>query len=332
MKIRTAYINNTLLVSKIRQNDFTVGRSINKLYVGKKDQMEENSQMIVHFAINMLNEEPVEFNYFDFVVHDAIYSILQNQNPNVNNSVCVSVGDILHLISGNQTQTITPTKKDRIKKSIEILAKTCVYIDFSEEAKCRNDHNKTSTFIYGPIAPLKQVGKTDRYEFTSRMMPLFYYSDMNQQVINYPTSLLKTEPIVEKDKEKKAVLFNTIEAITIKHYLIGRLETLRNPKSSEKNPQIAYYRRDGNSPNRLGGLIAETGIFPKKVKTNEADLKRKISTNNIVTTILNDFKNKGYIYGYEINYDGRIPKTIKLTPNPVNTKEKEYVNNPFLEK
>lgn len=305
MVFTKGYINCTKLVSEIRKNNFQVGNHKRTIFVGSEKREKdkpESERMKVAFSINMESGEPVEFTYFDFVVCDTLYSLYHNKEERAQKNITVSIGEVLRMMSGDFGQTLTAAKKQVIRASIEKLAKTEICIDFSEEAKCRRLPQSVETFVDGKIAPLVPVeGKPDKYRFIGEM-PLYYYAQSNNQIISYPISLLGTH------------ITDTNETIMIKHYLIKRLELIRNPANSYLSTLISYFHRVNNpyEAGKWGGLLGEIGITVENYSSPSAWNKKVRSVNQNVIYVLDSFKEKGYIFGYSIKEENGVPTTIVL--------------------
>ena len=323
------YINLSKLAADIRTTTFTPPAKKISLPV-------DRHKTKIYYAININKPVEVSFCYFDFVVSDALYSLYQAKKATdlSKDSVVVSLGEILRIMSGHPNQTLTATKKNMLRASIEKLMSTHIIIDFSNELKQRNIES-TEKCIEGFLAPL-EVEKTDSsgealsYRFVGEMPLYRYASNVNRQIARFPVELMRTSKS------------DTIEAIEIKHYLIRRLERLRNPKNRVSQPKISYIWNEKTNPNGTNGLLSEVGIIRGKPHfASLPEWRQKVcSVDKTVRSILDDFKAKNYIYGYD-SYDDIIydmPGGITLLPkeNPESsTKSRKktkpvYVADPFL--
>ncbi|MGN0586306.1 MAG: hypothetical protein ACI4JF_03395 [Oscillospiraceae bacterium] len=307
MRYATSYINITKLASDIRRNRFTVGKR-RSIGVG-------NNGLKISYAINMGTGKAVEFSYFDFVVCDALYSLYCGRTKGIADvQVTVSLGDILHTMSGSSSQTITSAKKAKLRESIEKLADTEIVIELEDEAAARQLTN-CSGWITGRIAPLAQTAESsDKYTFCEKM-PLYEYAEAIHQMINYPTAMLETGGT------------NTNEVIMIKHYLIKRLEMLRNGKNRFDSNVISYSYRKRDASGEMAGVMSELGIIRTGSSFAAAGAwnKKVKSVHNTVIGILDSYTKAGYIFGYDEVYDKGTPSGVKLK---LNADKNIYVNDP----
>lgn len=307
MTFSKAYINITKLAAEIRKNNFQPGRHRQVVFVGngkRESGLPDEEKMRVSYTINLESGAPVEFTYFDFVVADALYSLRHNKEEMAVRDIKVSLSEVLRIMSGDVSQTVTKAKKERIRSSIEKLAGTDICIDFSSEAKLRNLPGNCVTYLSGPFAPLTAVeGKPDRYRFNG-CMPLYSYAEQINQIINYPVSLLRTD------------LSDTNEVIMIKHYLVKRLEMLRHPRNTFLSAEISLFRR-AKSPGsgKWGGLMPEIGISIDSFSGTESWNRKLRSVGGSVMSLLDEYQKRGYIYGYTVRTERGIPMKFTILRN-----------------
>lgn len=307
-----SYINTTKLSSEIRNGNFTPGL---------RTPISVGSDLEISYAINMSSGEPVELTYFDFVVCDALYTLYHNKRERCGGKITVSLGEILRTMSGSPAQTITEAKKRKLRESIDRLSRTEVFVDFRKEAE-RRKLKFSPGVCAGMLAPLSPV-REGRYAFDG-VMPLFDYAEQINQIMAFPGALLETD------------LPDTNEAIMIKHYLIKRLEMLRNPKNSFSQTKISYSWR-GSERGKPNGLLAEIGIVRSETRfASSGGWRQKVTAvHSIVTHILDGFKARGYIAGYSVfpnprlNIPGGIEIIPFVVPQPDGTENRIYASDPW---
>lgn len=287
MVYERACINNTKISSEIRKNNFTAG---NKMIVS----VGENG-LETEYIVKNDKSEP-SFSYYDFVVCDAVYTIYENKSENSKKGISVSLGEIMRTMSGNKKQTLTASKKKKLRESIKKLSETYVYIKLSEEIKARKIEN-CNEYIHGKILPLEPVAEDDgesvRYRLTGNM-PLFDYAKRVRQIITFPVGMLKTEHS------------DTDEMMMIKREIISHLEILRNTNNNFTQRTISYYNRGS------GGIMKKIGIERSDFSTKSAWNKKIRSVNKAVTDILERYKKVGYISDYTVKTEGRNVTGVTL--------------------
>lgn len=272
------YINNTKVANEIRKYNNLPGHAWSVSVSGK----DKNLKVI--YAITS------DLSYYDCAVADAIYSLYKSDYDTF------SVRHILHVLSGDEKQTLSAQKKANIEDSLTRLSKTELVIECTDEMRKREKIAPEETCeLRGPFLTLTKTGKKYRLEDISDM-PLYQYAEMNKQFISVPWEHLDVTSLT-----------NTNENIVIKRFLIQRLEIMRNPNNRVLERKIIYSRTGGKD-----GMLADIGIQRKDY--SEAGWKNKIrKIHNAVTTILDYYKYKEYIEDYkEIRGDGNVIRGVEI--------------------
>lgn len=318
VKLSKAYINPTKIAADIRNNNFNDGGTTRELLVGnakREENVPADRKMTVKYRIRTPKDEKPEFTYFDFVVSDALYSIKRSREETPFSEPTFTLGEVVRLISGNSDKTVTETKKTAVRKSIGKLSRTFIEIDYTNEAKSRRlplDQNGFAK-IQGQLVRLRPTTRDDAFTFAGNML-LYEYAEAVNQMICYPTFLIS-----------KDIGNSTIESISIKHFLIKRLELIRNPNNSFQSHEISLHYLNHKDGQKESGLMPEIGICYNHYSVSSWN-KKKHTVCETVTRQLDELKKEQYIFGYAIEGE-RAPEKIVLTSKT--DKDKVYVASPW---
>lgn len=192
----------------------------NKAMLGTKYRFYERD-MYIEYAVNPFpeNQQQVEFDYFDGVVLDSIYTFCNKCETNT-----FSTNQILRTMSGNWDQVLSGQP---INERIQKLMNTDIVIYTENEFKKRNI--LAPSYIYGKIIPcevIKEKGNDKTYKLNGNM-PTYTYAALVKQIASPLYSFIDTQ-----GAPKGKVINNTTEWIMIKHFLAKRFANLSNDKNA----------------------------------------------------------------------------------------------------
>lgn len=287
------YMNNTKIAYQIRNGQWTSGKAVrcNVASSGKKP-------VITEFILTGT------LTSYDCDVADAVYSLYRS------NLTGFTPRQVLHILSGDKNQTLTSQKKDEIANSLKRLMEAQITISCTEEmVEMRNKPELLTddkVVFEGAFAQIQE--KNGKYTFLKERgrdpMPLYSYGEYTKQMIAIPQKLLALRPT------QGTKIPDTAENIIIKHYLIRRLEVIRKGRSSASHLlQVNYYSQ---TLKESSGLLNVLGI-KRSDYTDTAWNKKIIQVEKAVLGILDCFKQRGYISGYEKqeHIGVTLPKQVK---------------------
>lgn len=280
---KTFAITNNKLSNEMTK-DFTNKGDISLavMNVGKKNEIR---------TYNSLNYEGkdisitgrYEFTAYDRVIHNAVCSLYAAGND------ILTPAMIYRAVNGmKETEYVSPQAMEAVKSSVNKSRFMRLVVDFTEEAKARGmDIEKTiidSNLLNATVITIKSGGNNVD-AFKIHAIPVLYqYSQRTKQIISIPLALLDT----------KEATRNTEEIISIKEYLIRRIEVMKNDDAM--NNKILY-----------DTIFEEIGL------KNVIKQKSLVLRNNI-KSILDLWKEKGYIHNFEEYKVGKSIKGIKIYP------------------
>lgn len=282
------YINNTKLADEIRKG----------VPAGKRLSCEVFKGTITEYEISS------QLSYFDCNVADAIYTLYKN------NHRWFTSGQVLRVLSGDKKQTITKQKKKEIIDSIERLRAAVIEIDCTAEMRIRAADAAAEgeeRVIQGPFLLAEEIGG-DKYRFdrtaSALPMPLYQYGELTKQMIRFPDRLLAVY-----DGSKK--ISDTMETISIKRFLIRRLEVIRHPGASRKAGDSGLKRSGMRliSFQESGEIFSKIGVSPAAYQSKPVSVwnQKRRNIQQTVTRILDYYRQIGYITGYR-----EMPTGIEL--------------------
>jgi len=230
---------------------------------------------------------PRPLSCFDCDVADAIYTLLSKYNRD-----SFSAGQVLRSLTGDTRQTLTAQKKQEITDSIEHLRHTNIAIRCEEEMRHRESKKEQPRmgvkFFQGPFLNVRQ--ENGRYFFEKGAeppMPLYAYGEKTGQMISFPKALL----LIRANGRK---LSDSIDIISVKRYLIRRLEILRNKRNKGNG---GFNSISFQEDRELAALLRLNDRFSSK--ESRAQKQRKLRA--AVLQILAYYKQIGYIKDYQVN-------------------------------
>lgn len=292
------YINICKLSQEIFKNRYKTGCK-NTIEVGSR-----HKPMTCTYILDMPEElAKKSFNYFDSVVHDAIYTLQRCGKERI------TLTDILRIMAYDNSlrlyyQKEKPQKRElRLRESVEKLMGTGIAIEFKDEVRKRNltdaEGKLLSGILVGKMVPLEadDDGKTFWF-IDGKNLPVFQYAEYIKQIISVPGALMAPE---------KYPFSNTDEVILLRRILIQRLEVMANEKNHLNGNKIRYYgagKGDGILP--LLGIRKEnfaqeevTLQGSSRVRYQSRGWKNKVhEIHKKVQIILDVYKKMGYIEDY----------------------------------
>lgn len=239
-------------------------------------------------------------NPFDQLVLNAAYTIYLSGNCEF------SLGNIVRLISANSNSDLTKKRIQAVSCSIDKLKSLSIEINMKEEAKARKLNMTEAECILKsyllPVEELTLKTKTGMHRKYYRFVTepaIFRYAEILRQIVTYPLEQLNIDSIRDD-----------IETILIKHYLIKKIELMKNQKNKLVSNRVSlewYDHQDKRNKGLLYELgFKENGVFyvydsegERQKVTNQRNKKSKI--NNTIAKILDAFKSNGYIEDYVVN-------------------------------
>lgn len=321
------FFNNTKIVNELRKGRVQLGKPVKStvsrreekgIYIlyrfscgdcdkcAKLDEDQRDERDLTQLPCKTCQRaEKPELTCFDWDVADAIYTLYLSRHKQF------TVGQILRILSGDSDQTATAKKQEAIEESIEKLRGIFVTIDCTFQMRERHKiAYPEEWFISGPLlsVQVKDEKKVKSYLFTkANPMPLYEYCAEVNQGIFVPRQLLSVSVFSGGGEESK--LADTLENISLKRYLIRRLEIIRNEKNNFNSRDILFQRKPGG---RDPGLLAEIGLSREQYKSDTAWRNKRNSVYRTTEKILRYYQKLGYIQGCELVDQDTIRITGKM--------------------
>ena len=282
VKLEKYCINNTMIARDLRSGNVVAG------------EIEHKCLVIPTKNIYTTYQISEELSSFDCDVADALYSIFLSEKY-FSKENTFSLRRILTVLTGDSRQTLTGQKRAALLDSIAKLKRTEIRIQCREELDVRNRGRKyRKNRLEAPHCLLSLEESGGRYYFPSaelgKTMPLYAYADMTMQIVSFPSPLLDV-----RTEDGRKALNNTAEVIAIKHFLLYRLEVIRN-KNSVASKGGGMRRISFNMGTELMNIL---GV--NRDGRTDAEWKRqckKVQEN--VETVLEYYKRIHYISGYAL--------------------------------
>jgi hypothetical protein len=208
-------LSNEMNKEFVNRGDITLG----VMNVGKKNEVRTYNSL-TYEGKNISITGRYEFTAYDRSVHNAVCSLFAAGNDTVNPAM------VYRAMTGmTETEYVSPQAAEAVKNSLDKSRFMRLKVDFTEEAKARGwNVDKTeidSNLLEARIVTVETGGtKVDAYKILA--MPVLYqYSQRSKQIISVPLGLLDT----------KEATRNTEEVISIKEYLIRRIEIMKHDKN-----------------------------------------------------------------------------------------------------
>lgn len=287
--LEKACMNNTMLAHSLRGGGGVPGEEQSCLVLPSK-------------GISTTYTVSEELSCGDCDVADALYSLfLSEKYFSAENSF--SLRRILTILTGDSRQTLTDRRREALLSSLDRLQQTTISIRCGEELAARGMDRKYGKVSFDrPRSFLRLEQHNGRYFFPSvqlaEVLPLYAYAAMTGQVISFPTALLKP-----RAAGGKKALSSTAEAIAIRHFLLYRLEVVRNKKSAQEQRKM-----------RTIALGRDSQLFRllriRREDYSSLDWARRCRrVAGLVADALDSLRQVGYISGYTFHEESSVTIT-----------------------
>ena len=275
---------NTKLSNYLFDTNYDLTRQVALVVSGEKDnQVTVKTQLFLSLLEDEGIEIPQKITAYDRAVHDGVCTILANSE-----TMTATNRQIYEVITGKPTKSkkISPQALGHITRSLNKLNRTKIHFDYTQQAQARGIKCDKMTFK-GYLLDFQEVeviyNKTQSvsgYKFLTPPILYKYASDMGQ-IISVNKDLLNTPSVS-----------NTEDSTVLKHYLLRRIEVMRNNKNNMESNKILF----------------ETMFNYCNIHGNREKLRSK---REIVFLLLKDWKDVGYIYDFN-DYKGLKNKVLGI--------------------
>ena len=264
---------NTKLSNYLFDTNYDLTRQVALVVSGEKDnQVTVKTQLFLSLLEDEGIEIPQKITAYDRAVHDGVCTILANSE-----TMTATNRQIYEVITG---------KPGHITRSLNKLNRTKIHFDYTQQAQARGIKCDKMTFK-GYLLDFQEVeviyNKTQSvsgYKFLTPPILYKYASDMGQ-IISVNKDLLNTPSVI-----------NTEDSTVLKHYLLRRIEVMRNNKNNIESNKILF----------------DTMFNYCNIHGNREKLRTK---REIVFLLLKDWKDVGYIYDFN-DYKGLKNKVLGI--------------------
>lgn len=256
-------------------------REFNEVTVSRMKKPPIQTAVTIDCPEHMKIDGNFQLTNYDKSIINGVVSILESGNSSF------TVPMLYHAMTGKENPTVDDGLVEDIKAKLDIMRRLSINIDLTHEIKAHMIDQKTgegseldSFTIDGYLLPLNKYtgvvnGKRSEMYQIIDTPPLHSYAKMKNQITTVSIDLLK------------APLNNNSTTIPLKTYLLGRIETMKNPHNKIFRDKIlfeAIYRELGDT---------------------DSDKKRKKRIRDYTEIILTHFVDMEYITHYEVVRDGR---------------------------
>lgn len=276
------YIANNKLANEITK-DFTNQGEIELAVIKQK----KKGEVITYNSLTYEGEHIKitgrrEFTAYDRTVHNAVCTLYEAGNEEITPAM------VYRTMTGmTEAEKVSPQAIKAIEESIDKSRFTRLRVNFENEARARIfDVEKAEIDSYLLAAEFVTViaggQKIDGYKVLRKPV-LYAYAQLTKQIISVPLEILDTREATR----------NTEEIISIKEYLIRRIEIMKYGKNMSN--RIKY-----------DAIFLEVGI-ENPVKQKSERLR------NSIKSLLKLWKKKKYIKNFIEYKEGRSLKGIEIT-------------------
>ena len=284
-----ACINNTMIAHDLRRGAAVPGE-------------EQRCRVLPARDIYTAYTISAPLSYDDCDVADGLYSLFLTEKY-FSPEDGFTLRRLLTMLTGDSRQTLTAQKREALAASIARLRETRITIRCGQELEARSkDRRYRKVNFEEPRSFLRLSESGEKFYFPSaelaEVLPLYAYAAMTGQVISFPTALLRV-----RGEEGGRALGNTAEMIAVKHFLIYRLEVVRNKKSAleQHAMRTVAFGRDSQ-------LLHILRL--RREDYSSADWARRCRRiNGMVRMTLDHFRRIGYISGYTVNDENSVTVT-----------------------
>jgi hypothetical protein len=261
--------------------------SLATMNVGKKNEIRTyNSLTYEGDDISITGRH--EFTAYDRAVHNAVCSLFVSGNEVITPKM------VYRTLNGMvNTENVNQTTEEKVRNSIDKSRFMRLRVDYEDEAKTRKwkiDKASINSNLLHADECMIEAGGEIQSAFKIIKTPILYeYAQYTKQIIAVPLELLD----IRDDNKDADKINNTEDVITMKEYLLRRIEIMKHDKKQSK--KIIY-----------DTIFDETGI---KIKHGtERDRHR-----NNIKKILSLWRDKyQYIENFAEYKEGRGFKGIEI--------------------
>lgn len=281
--VELSYLNNTKIAYEIRKSRQAPGEWAECRVSGSGE-----AEVVTRYQLS------AELSCFDCDVADAVYTLYNNGLDSF------TPGQVLRALTGDGGQTLTAQKRDALIHSLDKLIAARITIDRTQEAEKMENKRAAlkagEKLLSGSFLQAKKDGdgQKTRYHFTGAAgvvpMPLYEYAQWTRQMIAVPRQLLA---VVDEAGRK---ISDTAENITIKRFLIRRLEVIRKGRNSAFMRSVRYAPRT-HGPDT--GLLAQIGVIRATDQSDGSWRNKCRNIHSVVVKMLEHYQRIGYISGFQ---------------------------------
>lgn len=318
---------NTTLINALQANDGkgeVIGAGAIDLPVLS---MGKPNEVTVYTIATLENMEGVTitgkpFTEYDRAVHDAVVTlyedrIKQNQPP-------VMTADMIYRAMTHKTNTekVSPQQKGAVTKSIDKMRKNIsVYADASAEMQRRrvsiNGKPVTEFKIDGFLLSadritIKAGGETVEAYLLRGEPIMLNYAKLTGQLITVKGTMLDVKEIDSKGNITPVAIPNTVNRISVKSYLLRRVEVMRNDEKRAADALRKYESKRQKDPTLEPGNISKFRkqnhviLFDTLFNSTGIDsAKTQTAIKEYAYQVLDYWKASGDIKGYKKRKKGK---------------------------
>lgn len=226
------YVNNTKVALSLP--------SISVCHDQVEIDVKENKKEAVCVLISIYEPDfdlSKKINQFDMIVINAVYTL------SVNEVTTFTPSDICRLIYGDKAMDVTKVMAAKIEESLDKMMYCPMRIDWTAQCKARHlREEEYECILDGILLPMEKMRIKTRkkhnvaVQYTLTNTPIiFRYAEQfpgKPQIISFPVAILTNSRVKNE----------TSEDIVIKHYLIRRIERMKNPRNHQIKRDISYER------------------------------------------------------------------------------------------
>lgn len=266
-------------------------REFNEITVSHRRNLTIQTAVTIDCPEHMKIDGNFQLTNYDKSIINGVVSILESGNSSF------TVPMLYHAMTGKENPTVDDGLMEEIKAKLDTMRRLSINIDLTEEIKAHmiekklDDSEVNSFTIEGYLLPLNKYtgvvnGKRSEMYQIIDTPPLHSYAKLKNQISTVSIDLLK------------APLNNNATTIPLKTYLLSRIEAMKNPHNGMTRDNILF-----------ASVYRELGDI-------DSDKKRKKRIRDYTEVVLKHFVDKKYISGYEIQWDGRSIKGVRILWQP----------------
>ena len=253
----------------------------------KRSRREVFTKVMLAYDNKYIQLSGQKYTPYDREVYDGVVTLYAAGNN------LITPAMVYRAMNGlTESEKIRPETLEKVKQSLDKSMRIYTVIDYTDEAKMYNPKIEKTTYEGYLLAAEKVTVKIngETHEAYKILSPILYnYAQISGQIITVPMKLMKTKDAVR----------GTDEVIVIRGYLLRQIEWMRNEKVS-RSENIAY--KSIYEELSITRDFYNDGMYKKKTHTTRTHIK----------AILDEWKEEGYIIGYEEYQDGNRITGIKI--------------------